>query len=221
MATLSYLTDVIGPRLTGSPNLKRANEWTRDKLAAWGLVNARLEGWGPFGRGWSLNRFSAQVVAPQCIPLIGFPKAWSPGLDGKLEARVVYFDAKSEAEFVKFKGKLKGAIVLTGRVAGTRRPVGAAREAKDRFRAPGAGQRSRGKHPRLRPPHGPGPGERARNQRRIRCACGIAAPPVRPTDPRSRRGGDGFRLTPEQLARMELDRKKLMFLSEEGAAPAV
>ena len=61
MATLSYLTDVIGPRLTGSPNMKRANEWTRDKLAAWGAANAHLEAWGPFGRGWSLKRFSAQV----------------------------------------------------------------------------------------------------------------------------------------------------------------
>jgi hypothetical protein len=116
MATLSYLTDVIGPRLTGSPNLKRANEWTRDKLAAWGLANAHLEAWGPFGRGWSLKRFSAQITEPQCIPLIGFPKAWSTGTDGVLEAPVVYFDAKSEAEFAKYKGKLKGAIVLTSPV---------------------------------------------------------------------------------------------------------
>ena len=99
MATLSYLTDVIGPRLTGSPNMKRANEWTRDKLAAWGLANAHLEAWGPFGRGWSLKRFSAQVIEPQCIPLIGFPKAWSPGTDGTLIAPVVYFDAKTEADF--------------------------------------------------------------------------------------------------------------------------
>src|SRR5262249_41972199 len=113
MATLSYLTDVIGSRLTGSPNLKRANEWTRDKLAAWGLVNARLEPWGPFGRGWSLKRFSAQVIEPQCIPVIAYPKAWSPGTDGTLVARVVYFDANSEAEFARFKGKLKGTIVLT------------------------------------------------------------------------------------------------------------
>jgi carboxypeptidase Q len=113
MATLSYLTDVIGPRLTGSPNLKRANEWTRDKLAAWGAANAHLEAWGPFGRGWTLKRFSAQVVEPQCIPLIGFPKAWSPGFDAPLEARVVYFDAKTESDFAAFKGKLKGAIVLT------------------------------------------------------------------------------------------------------------
>ena len=114
MATLSYLTDVIGPRLTGSPNLKRANDWTRDTLAKWGLSNAHLEPWGPFGRGWTLKRFSAQVIEPQCIPLIAFPKAWSPSTDGTLAAPVIYFDAKSEADFAKFKGKVKGAIVLTG-----------------------------------------------------------------------------------------------------------
>src|SRR5215216_3973939 len=62
MQTLSYLTDVIGPRLTGSPNLRRANEWTKTKLTEWGLQNAQLEPWGTFGRGWSLKRFSAQVV---------------------------------------------------------------------------------------------------------------------------------------------------------------
>ncbi|MDR3618496.1 MAG: M20/M25/M40 family metallo-hydrolase [Paludisphaera borealis] len=113
MATLSYLTDVIGPRLTGSPNLKRANEWTRDALAKWGLENAHLEAWGPFGKGWTLKRFSAQVIEPQCIPLIAVPKAWSPSIEGTLTAEVVYFDAKTEADFEKYKGKLKGAVVLT------------------------------------------------------------------------------------------------------------
>src|SRR5438445_13322467 len=73
MQTLSYLSDVIGPRLTGSPNLKRANEWTRDKMTEWGLSNAHLEPWGPFGRGWTLERFSAQIVSPQAIPLIAYP----------------------------------------------------------------------------------------------------------------------------------------------------
>src|SRR4030095_4364480 len=58
METLSYLSDVIGPRLTGSPNMKRANEWTRDQLAKWGLQNAHLEAWGPFGRGWVLKDFA-------------------------------------------------------------------------------------------------------------------------------------------------------------------
>jgi carboxypeptidase Q len=113
MQTLSYLTDVIGPRLTGSPGLKRANEWTRDRMKEWGLENAHLEKWGPFGRGWSLQRFSAQVTEPQNIPLIAYPKAWSPGLRGTLTAPVVYVDATDEAGLQKYKGKLKGAIVLT------------------------------------------------------------------------------------------------------------
>src|SRR5436190_2716473 len=82
MQTLSYLSDVIGPRLTASPNMKRANEWTRDTMTKWGLENAHLEAWGPFVRGWSLERFSAQVTDPQDIPLIAYPKAWSPGTNG-------------------------------------------------------------------------------------------------------------------------------------------
>jgi hypothetical protein len=114
MQTLSYLTDVIGPRLTGSPNLKRANEWTRDKMTSWGLQNASLEAWGPFGRGWTLERFSAQIVSPQCIPVIAYPKAWSPGVRGTLTGEVVVVNAETEAELDKYKGKLKGAIVLNG-----------------------------------------------------------------------------------------------------------
>jgi len=113
MQILGYLSDVIGPRLTGSPNLKRANEWTRDKLTEWGLQNAHLEAWGPFGRGWTLKSFSAQVSEPQDIPLIAYPKAWSPGLNGTLNADVIYVDARDEAGLEKFRGKLKGAIVLT------------------------------------------------------------------------------------------------------------
>jgi len=114
MQTLGYLSDVIGPRLTASPNMKRANEWTRDQLTKWGLQNAHLEAWGPFGRGWSLKRFSAQVVEPQAIPLIAYPKAWSPGLAAPITADVVYIDAKTEADLEKYKGQLNGKIVLTG-----------------------------------------------------------------------------------------------------------
>lgn len=112
MQTLEYLTDVIGPRLTASPGMMRANEWTRDRLKAWGLENAHLESWGPFGRGWTLKRFSAQVTEPQSIPLIAYPKAWSPGTKGALTADVVYLDAKDEAGLEKYRGRLKGAIVL-------------------------------------------------------------------------------------------------------------
>src|SRR5882762_8370971 len=113
METLSYLSDVIGQRLTASPNMKRANEWTRDQLSKWGLQNAHLEAWGPFGRGWTLKRFSAQVSEPLTIPLIAYPKAWSPGTNGPVTADVVYFDAKDENDMARFKGQLKGKIVLT------------------------------------------------------------------------------------------------------------
>lgn len=113
MKTLSYLSDVIGPRLTASPNMKRANEWTRDQMTKWGLQNAHLESWGPFGRGWILKRFSAQVSEPQAIPLIAFPKAWSPGFSAPLNAEVIYVDARTEADLEKYKGQLKGKIVFT------------------------------------------------------------------------------------------------------------
>jgi hypothetical protein len=116
MQTLSYLSDVIGPRLTASPGMKRANEWTRDQLTKFGLQNAHLEAWGPFGRGWTLKRFSAQVSEPLNIPLIAYPKAWSPAISGTVNAPIVYVDAKDEAELQQFKGKLKGAIVLTSAV---------------------------------------------------------------------------------------------------------
>lgn len=116
MKTLSRLTDVIGPRLTGSPGMRRANEWTRDRLAAWGLANAHLEAWGPFGRGWSLKRFSAQVVSPRCIPLIAYPKAWSDGTDGPIVGEVVHFDATEPGDFDRYQGKLKGKIVLVGKI---------------------------------------------------------------------------------------------------------
>jgi carboxypeptidase Q len=112
MEILSHLTEAIGPRLTGSPNLKRANEWTRDTLASWGLANAHLEAWGPFGRGWSLKRFSAEIIEPQTIPLIGCPNAWSPGFDRPFVGDVVFLDVRTNADLEKYKGKLSGAIVL-------------------------------------------------------------------------------------------------------------
>src|SRR4029450_6423272 len=90
MQTLSYMSDVIGPRLTASPGMKRANDWTKDQLTKWGLQNAHLEPWGPFGRGWTLKRFSAQVIEPTAFPVIAYPKAWSPGLESPLTGEVVY-----------------------------------------------------------------------------------------------------------------------------------
>ncbi len=157
MQTLSYLSDVIGPRLTASPGMKRANDWTKDTLTKFGLENAHLEAWGPFGRGWSLKRFYAMVDGPTAFPLIAYPKAWTPGTDtlfpapaaaaapagkkGKAAAapappapastaytaEVVHFTATNEAELEQYKGKLKGKIVL----------VGPLREIKAHFEAEG------------------------------------------------------------------------------------
>ena len=154
MKTLGYLSDVIGPRLTASPGMKRANDWTRDTLTSFGLQNAHLEAWGPFGRGWTLKRFSAMVDGPTAFPLIAYPKAWSPGTDtlipppppvdpkakGKAAAPapavpattaftgdVVRFSANNDAELEQYKGKLKGKIVM----------MGAMRDVAARFDAPG------------------------------------------------------------------------------------
>jgi len=112
METLSWLTDVHGPRLTNSPQYKRASEWAKGKMTEWGLQNASLEAWGPFGRGWSLEGFTANIVKPDFIPLIAYPKAWSPSTNGVVRGPVVYLDAKTAEDLEKYKGKLKGAIVL-------------------------------------------------------------------------------------------------------------
>ena len=106
---LSYLTEVIGPRLTGSPGLLRANEYTKNKMIEWGL-DAKLEPWGPFGRGWTCDKFAASVVGPTAFNLIAAPRAWSTGWSGTTE--VIYVDADSPEALAKFKGKLKGKIAL-------------------------------------------------------------------------------------------------------------
>ncbi len=219
MATLSYLTDVIGPRLTGSPNMKRANEWTRDRLASWGLSNAHLEPWGPFGRGWTLKRFSMQVIEPQCIPIIAYPKAWSPGTEGSIVAPVVYFDAKSEADFARFKGKIKGAVVLTAaprevlahfEPLGTRKTAAELLELADapepQARGGRGGRGGQGQPGQPGARQGRGPGQAA--------AGGPEAAANGP--PRGR-----FAMTPERQAQMELASKKLKYLADEGAAMLV
>jgi hypothetical protein len=112
MEMVGYLTDVTGPRLTGSPNLKRGEEYARDRLRDWGLENAHLEAWGPFGRGWSMDGFIANVLSPRFSPLIAYPKAWSPGTKGVVRGEVVLLDVRTVADLDKYKGKLKGKIVL-------------------------------------------------------------------------------------------------------------
>lgn len=107
-----HLTDVYGPRLTGSPGLLAAAEWAAREMSAWGLVNTGLEKWGPFGRGWTSVHFSAHQKEPQYAPLVGFARPWSPGTQGPVSGEPVIAVMKAEEDFQKFKGKLKGKIVL-------------------------------------------------------------------------------------------------------------
>lgn len=113
METALYLTDVHGPRLTGSPNMKAAGEWAAKKLAEWGLANATLESWGTFGRGWTMEKCVIEMVAPQYAPLIAYPEAWTGSTAGMVTAAVVHASVESEADFAKYRGKLRGTIVFT------------------------------------------------------------------------------------------------------------
>jgi len=112
MENAFYLADVYGPRLTGSPGLKAAAEWAVRQMTEWGLSNPGLEKWGPFGRGWTCVHFSAEQKEPQYAPLIGFARPWSPGTNGPVSGEPVLAVLKTDADLEKFKGKLKGKIVL-------------------------------------------------------------------------------------------------------------
>jgi carboxypeptidase Q len=114
METLGYLTDVFGPRLTASPNLRAAQVWTRDKMSSWGLQNANVEPWGTFGKGWSVERYSAEMLEPTYDRLNVYPLAWSPGTGGIISGKPMVVSIRSKADFEKYRGKLKGAIVFRG-----------------------------------------------------------------------------------------------------------
>ena len=112
METISFLTDVHGPRLTASPQMRQAAEWTKQRLEKWGLVRVSLEPWGPFGRGWALESFTANLTAPTYAPLIAYPKAWSPSTPKTVRGTPVYLDAAKEDDLEKYRGKLHRAIVF-------------------------------------------------------------------------------------------------------------
>ena len=112
METLWWLTDRYGPRVTGSPAFEEAGAWAMKKMTDWGLTNVHREEWD-FGRGWSLVRFSAHMTEPQVQVLIGLPKTWSVGTEGPVTADVVRVSATSEVDLAKYKGQLKGKIVLS------------------------------------------------------------------------------------------------------------
>ncbi len=116
MTNLEYLCDIIGPRLTGSPNLKRANEWTRDKFKEYGLENAHLEPW-TIARGWTRGTACGKVVAPTTQRILLESAGWSPSTQGPVRGPVVYLKAEKAADLEGFKGKLKGAWIITAPVS--------------------------------------------------------------------------------------------------------
>ncbi|WPU93944.1 M20/M25/M40 family metallo-hydrolase [Mucilaginibacter sabulilitoris] len=112
METAFYLTDVSGPRLANSPGLRRAQNWAVNQLKTWGLVNAKLEPWGTFGKGWEVQKNYAAITVPYYHAIIAIPKAWTPGTNGLIKGDVVVVKADSAIDLDKYKGKLQGKIVI-------------------------------------------------------------------------------------------------------------
>src|SRR5579884_4557766 len=114
MEYASGLMDGIGARLTGSPNMRRANEWTRDQLTAMGCSNAHLEDWGEFGMGWQQLNTWVRMTSPDTAVFIAQALPWSPSTNGAVNGPVTWVDIKTEQDFDKYKGKLAGKIVVLG-----------------------------------------------------------------------------------------------------------
>ncbi len=111
MVNLEYLSDVIGPRLTGTDRLKRANEWTVEMFRKYGLTNVHLEPW-TIARSWTRGTARARIVAPTNHVLTIASAGWSPSTPGVVRGPVVYVNAQKKEDLEKFRGKLKGAIVV-------------------------------------------------------------------------------------------------------------
>lgn len=112
MRPFSHFTEVIGPRLTGSPAMKTAAEYARDLLKEWGLFDPRLDTWD-FGRGWTLERSTIEMIEPRYMPLIGYPEAWSASTKGEIIGTPVFIGDRSQADVEKMKGQLNGSIILS------------------------------------------------------------------------------------------------------------
>jgi hypothetical protein len=111
MEITGYLTDVYGPRLTGSPEIREAADWTVKTMREWGLSNVHLDTF-PFGRGWQNQRFVAHALTPRAYPLIGYPKAWTPGTKGPVTGQAVLANVQTEEDFAKLRGTLRGKFVF-------------------------------------------------------------------------------------------------------------
>ena len=112
MDHMFYLTDVNGPRLTGSPAYKAAADWVVKRMTEYGLT-AKEEKWGPFGRGWTCRHFEAHMTEPQYQPLIGFPLAWTAGTEGTVTGEPIMVTIRTDEDFERYKGKLRGKVVMS------------------------------------------------------------------------------------------------------------
>ena len=116
MEVASYLTDVHGPRLSGSPGIKAAGDWAVGRMKEWGLTGVALEPWENrrgFDRGWSNDKFYLAAVTPQPFPINGTPTAWTPGTSGLIRGEVVCVTGTTESDLAPFKETLKGKFVIT------------------------------------------------------------------------------------------------------------
>ncbi len=121
METAFYLTDVSGPRISGSPELKHAQDWAVNQLKSWGLVNAQREPWGKFGKGWEVQKNYAAITTPYYHAIVAIPKAWTPGTNGPVHGDIVLIKADTITDLDKYKGTLQGKIVIFDAKAGTER----------------------------------------------------------------------------------------------------
>ncbi|PJK14370.1 peptidase [Lysobacteraceae bacterium NML07-0707] len=112
MATLTHLTEVIGPRLTNSPSMHAANQWTAERLRSWGLANVHQDAVDGLGRGWEFGHARVEMLGPRNQPLHALPKAWTPGTQGTVEGEVVALKLEKPEDLEKHKGKLRGKILF-------------------------------------------------------------------------------------------------------------
>jgi len=150
MQITSALTDGFGPRLTNSPNIKAAAQWTTKKMNEWGLTNVKLEPWGPFGRGWSNERTYVAMTKPYAFPLIGYSRAWAPGTNGSVKGEAVLAVINTPEDMEDCRGKLRGKFVMTA----------AAPNVPPQFQAPGTRFTDQQLERMANPPEGRGRGGR-------------------------------------------------------------